>query len=246
MELRDFFQECPKVALGFSGGVDSAYLLYAALDHGAQVRPYFIKTAFQPQFELEDARRLCAQLGVELTVVELDVLQVPGVVENPPDRCYHCKRALFGRLRQQAQADGYTVLIDGTNASDDAGDRPGMRALGELSVRSPLRECGITKADVRRLSREAGLFTYAKPSYACLATRVPAGRRIEAEALGRIEAAESALRALGYDDLRVRLCEGGVRLELPESELERAVRGRGEILRALDGMGRVTLDLRGR
>ena len=134
MELRDFFQECPKVALGFSGGVDSAYLLYAALDHGAQVRPYFIKTAFQPQFELEDARRLCAQLGVELTVLELDVLQIPGVVENPPDRCYHCKRALFGRLRQQARADGYTVLIDGTNASDDAGDRPGMRALGELSV----------------------------------------------------------------------------------------------------------------
>lgn len=83
MELRDFFQECPKVALGFSGGVDSAYLLYAALDHGAQVRPYFIKTAFQPQFELEDARRLCAQLGVELTVVELDVLQIPGVAENP-------------------------------------------------------------------------------------------------------------------------------------------------------------------
>ena len=138
MELRDFFQECPKVALGFSGGVDSAYLLYAALDHGAQVRPYFIKTAFQPQFELEDARRLCAQLGVELTVVELDVLQIHGVAENPPDRCYHCKRALFGRLRQQALADGYTVLIDGTNASDDAGDRPGMRALGELSVRSPL------------------------------------------------------------------------------------------------------------
>ena len=118
MELRDFFQECPKVALGFSGGVDSAYLLYAALDHGAQVRPYFIKTAFQPQFELEDARRLCAQLGVELTVVELDVLQIPGVAENPPDRCYHCKRALFGRLRQQAQAQaqafyGSQVFIRG-------------------------------------------------------------------------------------------------------------------------------------
>ena len=99
---------------------------------------------------------------------------------------------------------------------------------------------------MRRLSREAGLFTHAKPSYACLATRVPAGRRIDAEALGRIEAAESALRVLGYDDLRVRLEEGGVRLELPEAQLERAVRERDGILRALDGMGRVTLDLRGR
>ena len=215
MELRDFFQECPKVALGFSGGVDSAYLLYAALDHGAQVRPYFIKTAFQPQFELEDARRLCAQLGVELTVVELDVLQIPGVAENPPDRCYHCKRALFGRLRQQAQADGYTVLIDGTNASDDAGDRPGMRALGELSVRSPLRECGITKAQVRALSKEAGLFTWDKPAYACLATRVPTGEAVTPETLRKVEAAEEALFSLGYSDLRVRVFHGAARLQLP-------------------------------
>ena len=232
MELRDFFQECPKVALGFSGGVDSAYLLYAALDHGAQVRPYFIKTAFQPQFELEDARRLCAQLGVELTVVELDVLQIPGVAENPPDRCYHCKRALFGRLRQQAQADGYTVLIDGTNASDDAGDRPGMRALGELSVRSPLRECGITKAQVRALSKEAGLFTWDKPAYACLATRVPTGEAITPETLRKVEAAEEALFSLGYSDLRVRVFHGAARLQLPGQQLEQAAKAREAILHA--------------
>ena len=208
MELKEFFRQCPRVALGFSGGVDSAYLLYAALEHGAQVKPYFVKTAFQPRFELEDARRLCAQLGVELTVLELDVLAVPCVAENPPDRCYHCKRALFGRLRQQALADGYTVLIDGTNASDDAGDRPGMRALGELSVRSPLRECGITKAQVRALSKEAGLFTWDKPAYACLATRVPTGEAIAPETLQKVEAAEEALFSLGYSDLRVRVFHG--------------------------------------
>ena len=247
MELRDFFQECPKVALGFSGGVDSAYLLYAALDHGAQVRPYFIKTAFQPQFELEDARRLCAQLGVELTVVELDVLQVPGVVENPPDRCYHCKRALFGRLRQQALADGYTVLIDGTNASDDAGDRPGMRALGELSVRSPLRECGITKAQVRALSKEAGLFTWDKPAYACLATRLPTGETITPEVLQKVEAAEDALFSLGYKDLRVRVFHGGARLQLPGEQLERAAKEREAILQALSPwFDTVLLDLKER
>ena len=137
MDLSQFFQRCPKAALGFSGGVDSAYLLYAAVENGAQVQPYFVKTAFQPQFELEDARRLCAQLGVELSVLDLDILNVPQVAENPADRCYFCKKALFGRLKEQAQQDGYTVLMDGTNASDDAGDRPGMRALGELSVRSP-------------------------------------------------------------------------------------------------------------
>ena len=247
MELRDFFQECPKVALGFSGGVDSAYLLYAALDHGAQVRPYFIKTAFQPQFELEDARRLCAQLGVELTVLELDVLQVPGVAENPPDRCYHCKRALFGRLRQQAQADGYTVLIDGTNASDDAGDRPGMRALGELSVRSPLRECGITKAQVRALSKEAGLFTWDKPAYACLATRVPTGEAITPETLRKVEAAEEALFSLGYSDLRVRVFHGAARLQLPGQQLEQAAKKREAISQALaPWFDTVLLDLKER
>ena len=247
MELRDFFQECPKVALGFSGGVDSAYLLYAALDHGAQVRPYFIKTAFQPQFELEDARRLCAQLGVELTVVELDVLQIPGVAENPPDRCYHCKRALFGRLRQQAQADGYTVLIDGTNASDDAGDRPGMRALGELSVRSPLRECGITKAQVRALSKEAGLFTWDKPAYACLATRVPTGEAIAPETLQKVEAAEEALFSLGYSDLRVRVFHGAARLQLPGQQLEQAAKEREAISQALaPWFDTVLLDLKER
>lgn len=247
MELRDFFQECPKVALGFSGGVDSAYLLYAALDHGAQVRPYFIKTAFQPQFELEDARRLCAQLGVELTVLELDVLQIPGVVENPPDRCYHCKRALFGRLRQQAQADGYTVLIDGTNASDDAGDRPGMRALGELSVRSPLRECGITKAQVRALSKEAGLFTWDKPAYACLATRVPTGEAVTPETLRKVEAAEEALFSLGYSDLRVRVFHGAARLQLPGQQLEQAAKEREAISQALaPWFDTVLLDLKER
>lgn len=247
MELRDFFQECPKVALGFSGGVDSAYLLYAALDHGAQVRPYFIKTAFQPQFELEDARRLCAQLGVELTVLELDVLQIPGVAENPPDRCYHCKRALFGRLRQQAQADGYTVLIDGTNASDDAGDRPGMRALGELSVRSPLRECRITKAQVRALSKEAGLFTWDKPAYACLATRVPTGEAITPETLRKVEAAEEALFSLGYSDLRVRVFHGAARLQLPGQQLEQAAKEREAILQALSPwFDTVLLDLKER
>ena len=247
MELRDFFQECPKVALGFSGGVDSAYLLYAALDHGAQVRPYFIKTAFQPQFELEDARRLCAQLGVELTVLELDVLQIPGVAENPPDRCYHCKRALFGRLRQQAQADGYTVLIDGTNASDDAGDRPGMRALGELSVRSPLRECGISKAQVRALSKEAGLFTWDKPAYACLATRVPTGAAITPETLRQVEAAEGALFSLGYSDLRVRVFHGAARLQLPGQQLEQAAKEREAISQALaPWFDTVLLDLKER
>lgn len=244
MDLQAFFRENPRAALGFSGGVDSALLLWAGVTYGEQVRPYFVKTAFQPQFELEDARRLCRELGVELTVIELDILAVPCVAENPGDRCYHCKRALFTALRDRARADGFSLLLDGTNASDDAGDRPGMRAISELSVRSPLRECGLTKDQVRALSREAGLFTWDKPAYACLATRIPTGTALTAEMLTRVEMAEAAMAGLGFTDFRVRTADGAARLQVTEEQLPRVLARREEILRALaPEFSAVTLDL---
>ncbi len=233
MTLLAFFKENPKAALGFSGGVDSSYLLYAGVRAGADIHPYYIKTAFQPQFELDDAERLCAQLGVPLTVLELDVLKNEAVTANPPDRCYHCKTALFGALSVQALADGYTLLLDGTNASDDAGDRPGMRALKELHVCSPLRECGLTKAEIRRLSREAGLFTWDKPAYACLATRIPSGDAITAEKLLATERAEAFLFSLGLTDFRVRNYHGAARLQFPEAQLNAVLAHRAEILQEL-------------
>ena len=233
MTLLAFFKENPKAALGFSGGVDSSYLLYAGVQAGADIHPYYIKTAFQPQFELDDAERLCAQLGVPLTVLELDVLKNEAVTANPPDRCYYCKTALFGALSARALADGYTLLLDGTNASDDAGDRPGMRALKELHVCSPLRECGLTKAEIRRLSREAGLFTWDKPAYACLATRIPSGDAITAEKLLATERAEAFLFSLGLTDFRVRNYHGAARLQFPEAQLNAVLARRAEILQEL-------------
>lgn len=233
MTLLAFFKENPKAALGFSGGVDSSYLLYAGVQAGADIHPYYIKTAFQPQFELDDAERLCAQLGVPLTVLELDVLKNEAVTANPPDRCYHCKTALFGALSTRALADGYTLLLDGTNASDDAGDRPGMRALKELHVCSPLRECGLTKAEIRRLSREAGLFTWDKPAYACLATRIPSGDAITVEKLLATERAEAFLFSLGLTDFRVRNYRGAARLQFPEAQLNAVLAHRAEILQEL-------------
>ena len=233
MTLLAFFKENPKAALGFSGGVDSSYLLYAGVQAGADIHPYYIKTAFQPQFELDDAERLCAQLGVPLTVLELDVLKNEAVTANPPDRCYHCKTALFGALSARVLADGYTLLLDGTNASDDAGDRPGMRALKELHVCSPLRECGLTKAEIRRLSREAGLFTWDKPAYACLATRIPSGDAITAEKLLATERAEAVLFSLGLTDFRVRNYRGAARLQFPEAQLNAVLAHRAEILQEL-------------
>ena len=244
MTLREFFEENPRVALGFSGGVDSSYLLYAGRHYGADIKPYYIKTAFQPQFELEDAIRMAKSLGTQLTILETDILKNADVVKNSPQRCYYCKNALFGLLRERAAADGYTVCIDGTNASDDAADRPGMQALRDMKVLSPLQACGITKEEVRRLSREAGLFTWDKPAYACLATRVPADTAITAEALSKIERAEEALLALGFSDFRVRMLQGAARLQLPEGQFERAMGMRREILHALLGdFQAVLLDL---
>ena len=247
MTLEQFFQENPRCALGFSGGVDSAYLLYAGVRAGADIRPYFIKTVFQPAFELADAQKLAQGLGVEVTVLELDALADPQVAANPADRCYYCKQNLFRTLKERAIADGYPVLLDGTNASDEAGDRPGMRALAELSVRSPLRECGLTKAEIRARSREAGLFTWDKPAYACLATRVPAGEAITAETLARVEGAEDALFRLGYTDFRVRVFHGAARLQLPRGQMERAVREAETIQAALKPyFTPILLDLEGR
>ena len=233
MTLQAFFQANPRAALAFSGGVDSAYLLWAGRHWGCDLTAYYVRTAFQPEFEYEDARRLAEEVGVPLRVVEADILSVPLAAANGPNRCYHCKRALFALLWEAARRDGHTLLLDGTNASDDAGDRPGMRALRELEVRSPLRECGLTKAEIRAQSKKAGLFTWNKPAYACLATRIPTGTAITAGDLERVEAAEGALFALGFTDFRVRLLSGAARIQLPADQWDRASEQREAIRKAL-------------
>ena len=253
MNLQEFFHDNPKAAIAFSGGVDSAYLLYAALACGADVRAYFVKSQFQPEFELEDACQLAEELeerfgcsGI-LKVLQADVLADPVVTANPPDRCYHCKQKVFGKILDAAAQDGYHLILDGTNASDEEGDRPGMRALREMEVRSPLRICGLTKAEIRRLSQEVDLFTWSKPSYACLATRVPTGRAITAEDLVRVEGAEKALTDMGFSDFRVRLYHDAARIQLPADQMTRAVTEKEKILDALKpSFAYVLIDLEGR
>ena len=233
MNLTDFFARYSKAALAFSGGVDSAYLLCAAKRAGADVRPYYVKSAFQPQFELEDAKRLADELEADMKVLAVDVLAHREVADNPADRCYHCKKVIFQTIVEAARADGYPVLMDGTNASDEADDRPGMRALQELSLRSPLRECGLTKEEIRRLSKEAGLFTWDKPAYACLATRIPTGEQITKEKLANTEAAEDYLFSLGFTDFRVRRFGEAARLQFPADQLEKVMEKREEISKEL-------------
>ena len=233
MELKQFFETYPEAAIAFSGGVDSAYLLYAAMQYGRRIKAYYVKTAFQPQFELEDAFRLAKKLGANMQVLEVDILCDAAVTANPANRCYHCKKILFSRILKAAKADGFSVVLDGTNFSDEASDRPGMRAISELSVRSPLRECGLTKSKIRQLSKDAGLFTYDKPAYACLATRIPTGEEITAAKLQRTERAEAYLSQLGFRDFRVR-CQGDTaKIQIRETNLSLLIRHREVILKEL-------------
>ena len=209
--------------------------------------PTILKLFFQPAFELEDARRLAEELSVPMKVIEADILSCPEAAANGPERCYYCKRTLFTLLRRAAEKDGHTILLDGTNASDQAEDRPGMKALRELEVRSPLRECGITKEEVRRLSEEAGLFTWDKPAYACLATRVPTGTAITQEDLKRVEQAESRLSEMGFQDFRVRLLGDGARIQITAEQMQKALERREEITAALKPLfSAVMLDLEAR
>lgn len=244
MTLQTFFQENPHVALAFSGGVDSAYLLYEAVRFSKRVCAYYVNSAFQPRFELEDAKRLAKELGAELKILDVDVFTCPDVISNPARRCYYCKKAVFHSILSAAAADGFSILMDGTNASDSADDRPGMAALRELSVRSPLRECGLSKAEIRQRSRDAGLFTWDKPAYACLATRIPTGEPITPEKLHATESAETLLASLGFRDFRVRWLDGFARIQLPEAQLPLLLEKREHLLSALHQTHRgVLLDL---
>lgn len=231
--LARFFRDHPDVALAFSGGVDSAYLFYAASRHARSMQAFYVNSPFQPRFELEDARRLAAALDRPLTVIDLDIFSCPEAVEGGARRCYYCKRTIFTALWDKAREQGFSLLLDGNNASDDAGDRPGMQACRELDVISPLRDCGLTKSDIRRLSRAAGLFTWDKPSYSCLATRVAQDQPLRPELLRRIEAGESILFKLGFSDFRLRVRGEDALLQVTREQMERARASWDEIVSAL-------------
>lgn len=194
--LGDFFARTPRFAVAFSGGCDSSYLLAAALRAGCQVKAYGVRTAFQPAFEIEDALRLAGQIGVDFELIDADVLSRADICENAPDRCYRCKAFIFSTILERMARDGYEVLADGTNTTDDPANRPGFRALAELGVISPLRRGGLSKDDVRAASRELGLFTADKPSFSCLAVHVPKGEALTVDSLLRAAETSGAVRIM--------------------------------------------------
>jgi uncharacterized protein len=249
-KLRSLLTETKGLVVAYSGGVDSSLLLKVATEVlGNRVLAVIATSETYPEEEVEAAIRLAQALGARYRVIHTEELQQEQFAGNPPDRCYHCKLELFGKLRAIAREEGLPTVADGANL-DDLGDyRPGLRAGRELGIRSPLRETGFTKADVRELSRELGLPTWNKPSLACLASRFPYGDRITTDKLQQVAAAERALKALGFVQVRVRHYGAIARLELEPDDLPAAVlpETRARIIAALRAAGYqyIALDLDG-
>ncbi len=219
--INEFFAMHGKVALAYSGGVDSALLLYFAADCGAEVKAYCVRSQFQPYFETDDAIRLASDISCECRLIDIDILKNASVAVNAKDRCYHCKKNILSEIAACAKSDGFDTVIDGTNADDDLNERAGARALKEAGALSPLRLCGFTKLMIRELSQKHGLFTFDKPSYSCLATRVAAGTALSAELLKKIENAEAYLFDLGYKNFRVRVDGQSAKIEIDGRQEEK-------------------------
>lgn len=239
------------VIIAFSGGVDSSLLLKLACDAsrvtGRKVYGILLHTMLHPKAELEEAERVAQETGAVFRVLKIDELEGAGIENNPADRCYLCKRYLFGELLREAEQLGVSRILEGTNEDDLHVYRPGIRAVRELGIISPLADAGFTKADVRRLAEEYGISVSKKPSTPCLATRFPYGVRLSYEEMRRVEQGEAYLRSLGLENVRLRVHDKLVRLEVDRDDMGKIMERREDAAAYLRRLGYVyiTLDLEG-
>ena len=248
LRLKKILKQMNSVLLAYSGGSDSTFLLKVAKDTlGEKVLAVTAVSATYPKEELILAKRLTRLLQARHAIIGTQELRDDNFLNNPPNRCYFCKKELFSRLKYLASKYKLRFVIDATNLSDKKDFRPGSQAKKELGVRSPLEEAGLTKADIRHLSRKLGLPTWNKPSLACLASRIPYGVRITGDILKRIGRAERLIRSLGFAQVRLRHYNGLARIEVLKEEIPRLIKKKELIVDRLKKIGYnyVTVDLEG-
>ena len=204
--LKAYIRSLGSLAVAFSGGVDSAYLAFVAREVlQDKMAAVTARASWFPAWEASEAEEFCRTRGIRQILTEIRAEQIDGFRDNPPDRCYRCKKEIFSGLLRIAEEQGLAFVADGTNTDDASDYRPGARAIAELGILSPLKEAGLSKAEIRQLSREAGLPTWGKPSFACLASRFVYGEEISEKKLRMVEQGEQLLRQLGFVQMRVRI-----------------------------------------